>query len=192
MASRGQPQRARIANSLVVAIFATLPNLAAADTRKPTTLRVGAAAPIFELPVVQGSGSGTLSDHLGRVVIVKFWATYCGWCKSIRPKLVKFARQHRKTASLLGISSQGAAKLKRYLRRHKLGFPILHDNRARVARRYRARATPTLIVVDQCGVARFHGSGTTAAKPALAMATSLMRAATITGSRLAACVESHR
>jgi peroxiredoxin len=149
--------------------------------------RIGEPTPGFDLPVVQGKGSGKLDAHRGRVVVLKFWATYCGWCKSIRPSLVEFADAHPDTVSLLGISSQGTKKLLRYLKNNDLGFPILHDKGRRVARTLKASSTPTLLVIDQCGVLRFHSSGTSAAKKAMALAEKLIEASADPESALAQC-----
>ena len=132
------------------------------------------AAPDFDLPVVQGGGIGKLAELRGKVVVVEFWATYCGWCKKTHPSLARFARKHKDDVAVLGISSQGSSRLRRWLRKNRVGFTVLHDNRRRVARAYRASGTPTLVVIDQLGDVRFYGVGLPAAKKALKVAAELL------------------
>ena len=88
---------------------------------------------IEELQLVGSDADLNLSSQIeelrGKVVILKFWATYCGWCKKIRPDLIKLDRA-RDDIAVLAISSQGTGKLRRYLKRHRIGLPVLHDRRS--------------------------------------------------------------
>ena len=153
--------------------------VASSETRagpRSAAVAVGAPAPAFDLERLQGRQAGRLSSLRGRVVIIEFWATYCGWCKSTHPDLARFAASQPKDGvAVLGISSQGRRRLTRYLSRHELGFTVLHDARRRVARRYGVRGTPTLLVIDRAGVVRFFASGAPAAKRAIAVARDLSR-----------------
>jgi thiol-disulfide isomerase/thioredoxin len=128
-------------------------------------------APAFDLELVQGDGSGVLADYAGRVVIIEFWATYCGWCKSTHPKLAALQKTEGDDGiAVIGISAQGKRRLTRYLRNKTVGFTVVWDKRGRVSRKYRARAVPTLVVVDQNGTIRYQGTGVRAAKRAIAIA----------------------
>lgn len=143
----------------------------------PRTLQAkpdASSAPGFNLEVLQGAASGALEDHRGKVVIVEFWATYCGWCKATHPKLASFASKHGDNAVVLGISAQRKSRLKRYLRKHKTGITILHDPKARISRSYRASATPTLVVIDAEGKMRGWAQGGNKLKSILQRAESLL------------------
>lgn len=143
-------------------------NLLAQDGQK--------SAPSFDLEVLQGNASGILEESRGKVVILEFWATYCGWCKATHPKLAHFANKHGDQVVVLGISSQKKSRLIRYLRRHDTGLTILHDPKSKISRRYRAMATPTLVVIDAEGRLRAWGQGGNKLKSILQSAESLFTA----------------
>ncbi len=150
---------------LVLALFA-YSGRAEADSK-------GQAATLFELEVLQGEASGNLEDSRGKVVILEFWATYCGWCKATHPKLASFAAANAETVVVLAISAQKRSRLKRYLKRHDTGLTVLHDPRARISRAQGARATPTFVVIDDKGIVRAWSQGGNTLKSILRTAKSL-------------------
>jgi cytochrome c biogenesis protein CcmG/thiol:disulfide interchange protein DsbE len=135
-------------------------------------LRTGETAPVFELEVLAGNSDGKLISLRGQVVVIEFWATYCGWCKATHPTLAALDRENRHI-TVLGISAQKKSRIRRYLYKKKPGFVILHDYRRKVSRAYAATATPTLVVIDQKGRLRYWGQGKPAALKAKTLATRL-------------------
>ena len=131
-------------------------------------------APSFDLESLQGEGSGKLGDALDKVVIIEFWATYCGWCRQTHPKLAAFAKAHKDSVVVFGITAQKKSRVLRYLRKHATGLRILHDPKARVTRAYRADKTPTLVVLDQRGVIRAWTQGGNKLKEVLRIAGDLV------------------
>ncbi len=148
--------------------------VALAGTKPANAQSKGKTAPLFDLEVLQGQSSGSLEASLGKVVILEFWATYCGWCKATHPKLASFADANSDDVVVLGISSQKKSRLRRYLRQHHTGFTILHDRGARVSRTYRVTATPTLVVIDADGKVRAWAQGGNELRSILKAAKSLI------------------
>ncbi len=107
-------------------------------------------APAFSLEVLQGQPHASLESLRGSVVVIEFWATYCGWCKQTHPKLAAFAAEHPEV-HVLAISAQKRSRLLRYLRKHNTQLTVLHDPRAKVSRSYRVNVTPTLVVIGKHG-----------------------------------------
>lgn len=156
--------RFRIVFSLILTFLVGFVSVVKADKIEPFD---------FSLRRLQGKESGHLKDHRGKVVIVEFWATYCGHCKRTHPWLARIDKSPQIVS--LGISSQRRSRLKKYLRRYKVGFTVLFDPRAKIAKTMNAKVTPTLFVFDQKGRLRFKGIGTPAAKKAISIARDLTR-----------------
>jgi len=72
-----------------------------------TQIAVGDPVPDRELPVLGGSGQGSIADYRGRWVLVNLWASWCTPCRQEAPELQRFAQRYRKRdVSVLGIDVQ--------------------------------------------------------------------------------------
>lgn len=108
----------------------------------------GQDAPSFSLEVLQGPDSGNSIQLRGKVVVLEFWATYCGWCKKTHPQLAAFKKANPDVV-ILAISAQNKNRLQRYLRKNRTGLTVLHDKDSKTSQAYRAGATPTFVLIDQ-------------------------------------------
>jgi thiol-disulfide isomerase/thioredoxin len=117
---------------------------------------VGRAAPTFALPVVANSGTAKLADLGGDVVLVAFFATWCGPCARTAPVLQDLhARYADRGLRVVAISvDEGDADLVGYARERGIAYPIAHDGDGAIARAYWQAALPTLVAIDRDGVVR--------------------------------------
>jgi cytochrome c biogenesis protein CcmG/thiol:disulfide interchange protein DsbE len=70
-------------------------------------IAVGEPVPDRVLPVLGGSGQGSIADYRGRWVLVNLWASWCVPCRQEAPELDRFAQRYRKRGvSVLGINVQ--------------------------------------------------------------------------------------
>lgn len=118
--------------------------------------QVGGAAPNFTLKSSSGKNL-RLSEYRGEVVMINFWATWCGPCRQEMPVLDELYRQYRKVGfTLLGVNiDDQAAGAKKFAQRLKIGYPILFDNAKAVSRLYDIDAMPTTVLVDRDGKVRY-------------------------------------
>jgi len=119
-------------------------------------VQVGDEAPNFTLRDLTGNVM-SLSQLRGKVVLLNFWATWCGPCRVEMPAMEQLYRTlPRKEFEILAVSTdpQGAAVTRPFQREMGLTFPILHDSEYRVGLTYGARTIPITFMVDRRGIVR--------------------------------------
>ncbi len=115
-----------------------------------------ALAPDFTLRSVDGPNL-RLREQRGRVVLVNFWATWCGPCRQEMPHLNKLYDKYRGSGFvLLGVNIDDDARTATDLSA-KLGlkFPVLLDTDKTVSRLYEMGAMPSTVVIDREGRVRY-------------------------------------
>lgn len=115
-----------------------------------------APAPDFTLRRADGPNL-RLQEQRGQVVLVNFWATWCGPCRQEMPHLNRLYEKYRPSGFvLLGVNidedPKAAAELASRL---GLKFPVLLDTDKRVSRLYDMSAMPATVLIDRDGRARF-------------------------------------
>jgi len=102
-----------------------------------------------------------LSSLKGKVVLLDFWATWCGPCRVEMPSIQKLhARFKNKGLVVLGINyGEEASRVKPFLVKNGYDFRILLDREQRVGQRYQVGGIPTLFIIDKTGVIRAHFVG---------------------------------
>ena len=129
---------------------------AQAVERNGTMVKVGDEAPNFQLRDLAGNIM-SLSQFRGKVVLLNFWATWCGPCRVEMPAMEQLYRTFsRREFEILAVSTdaQGVAVTRPFQRAMGFTFPVLHDEEYRVGFIYGARSLPLTFMVDRQGVIR--------------------------------------
>ena len=117
------------------------------------------AAPDFSLALLGGS-SVSLDDLRGKVVVMEFWATWCGPCRQAMPSLDAIYRRYRDQGAVILLVNQGEdPETVRAWTKGRFRAPILLDQDQRVGARYGVRGLPQLFVIDQEGRVVYIHSG---------------------------------
>ncbi len=117
---------------------------------------INTPAPAFRLMDLEGTPH-SLAAYQGKVVLLNFWATWCGPCKVEMPAMEALYQAFRSQGmEILAVSvdQQGAAVTRPFKEAMGLSFPILHDSDYQVGLTYGARTLPMTYVIDRQGVIR--------------------------------------
>lgn len=116
---------------------------------------VGAPAPDFALKSASGENM-RLSEYRGDVVMINFWATWCGPCRQEMPLLDDlYGRYQRVGFQLLGVNiDDDSRRAMNMVEELGVTFPVLFDESKEVSRLYEVEAMPVTVLVDRSGTVR--------------------------------------
>jgi peroxiredoxin len=137
--------RLALASTLAFVASAALPAIA------PAT-----AAPDFTLRTMTGPNM-RLNEQRGRVVMVNFWATWCGPCREEMPQLNRLYERYKAAGFvLLGVNVDDDSKKAADVAA-KLGvtFPVLLDSDKIVSKLYDLNTMPSTVIIDRSGKVRY-------------------------------------
>lgn len=134
----------------VAVIRANLPD----EPERPTAARLGAYAPNFEW-VEPGGATRKLSDLRGKVVVMNWWATWCGPCRAEMPALERVAQSEPEVAFLEVDLQEDEQQVVSFFERLDLRHlvPIIDPN-GETAKRYALASLPMTYFLDREGIVR--------------------------------------
>jgi len=125
---------------------------AAVATEKVTLkfFRNPAAAPLFAARDLEGRDI-SIGDFRGKVVLINFWATWCGPCRAEIPDLIKLQEKYRDRLQIIGISQDevGPSEVKRFAVEHGMNYPIVMSSPEIEKLFPNIGALPTSFIVDR-------------------------------------------
>ena len=138
--------------ALTAALAIALPALAGMET----------PAPQFTLSA-RGGGDVSLSQYHGQVVMINFWASWCGPCRTEMPLLDSIYKKYNKLGfTLLGVNVEPDSKAADdWLKQTPVTFPILFDKDSKVSKLYQVAGMPSTVIIDRNGKVRWLHRGFT-------------------------------
>ncbi|MBT8082985.1 MAG: TlpA family protein disulfide reductase [Gammaproteobacteria bacterium] len=144
---------------LKASIIALLFSVFAASSLASSGLE-GQAAPDFALRSSTGENL-RLSEYRGDVVMINFWATWCGPCRQEMPLLDELYNRYQRVGfNLLGVNiDDDSRRAMQMVEELGVGFPVLFDAGKDVSELYNVEAMPVTVIVDRRGTVRYvhHG-----------------------------------
>ena len=129
--------------SVILAALFWLPALPAGAEEEP---------PDLSLVTIDGQ-PWKLSDHKGRVVIINFFATWCGPCRKEVPDLVELQEKHgEKGLTIIGLAyNSDPAEVSKFAQKYKINYPVAIYGKDQVQAYGGVSAVPTTFLVDRKG-----------------------------------------
>ena len=144
----------KVIRSLIVALVVT------GVVLMPAWSENSGPAPNFTLADRDGN-TVSLEDLRGQVVMINFWASWCGPCREEMPLLEQIHQRYQPLGfTLLGVNvEENSSDAVSWLKDRPVSFPILFDPDNGVSKLYDVIAMPSTVIVDRQGNVRFlhHG-----------------------------------
>ncbi len=140
---------------------ASIKSLAAAGVLACLSPLVGAEAinvPAPDFTLESRSGENLrLEDHRGEVVMLNFWASWCGPCRQEMPLMDGLYSQYKDLGfTILAVNvDENREEAHRFLDKVPVNYPILYDPESSVSELYEVQAMPTTVMIDRDGKARY-------------------------------------
>jgi thiol-disulfide isomerase/thioredoxin len=133
--------------ALLLALIAAAPALAVAPA---------GPAPSFSLQSMAGK-TVNLEQFKGQVVMINFWASWCGPCREEMPILEKLHAKYKPMGfTMVGVNVEPDSKLAvDWLKATPVTFPILFDTKSEVSKLYKVAGMPSTVIVDRKGNLRW-------------------------------------
>lgn len=117
-------------------------------------LETDTSAPDFVLPTLESTSTTVqLSEQRGKVVLVDFWAAWCGPCRKSMPMLEELYQKHKDSGfTILAISLDDSIQTAtRFASQFQTTYPLLIDSQADIADLYQVIGMPTSYLIDRDG-----------------------------------------
>jgi peroxiredoxin len=131
---------------IVAALTLSLPALAGTPT---------GPAPAFTLAARSGQDV-SLAQYKGQVVMINFWASWCGPCRQEMPLLEQMHKRYSALGfTLVGVNVDANSKdAEEWLTKTPVTFPVLFDRESKVSAMYDVKAMPSTVFIDRQGNVR--------------------------------------
>ncbi len=118
--------------------------------------KLSGKAPDFTLPSNKGQNM-RLNEMKGQVVMINFWASWCGPCRLEMPILEElYSRYSQAGFTILGVNVEpDSNKADKIVDERSISFPVLYDKESIVSELYEVEAMPSTVLIDRNGNMRY-------------------------------------
>ncbi len=121
---------------------------------------VGKPAPDLSIQTLNGKGKVSIDGSAGKILIIDFWATWCGPCKESFPKLEALSKKLGDNVQIVGVSvDDEKAGVLEFAKENGATFAIGWDEGHKLAAAWKVDKMPTTFIVDGAGKVRYIHDG---------------------------------
>jgi len=128
-------------------------------SQQPVAVKEGATAPDFSFTTVDGT-TARLSDYRGQVVVLNFWATWCGYCVEEMPDLQKISQDYPDVAVLAINRNDDSSQAIAFAQEKGYDFVWGLDRDGAIASLYPTNGIPYTLIIDKEGTIKTIYEGT--------------------------------
>lgn len=123
-------------------------------------VKVGEEAPDFRAKSYNGANQ-RLAEYRGKVVLLNFWATWCGPCRQEMPELEQLFQKYSNSGfTVLGLNIDNQIQdVDAYLKDVPVSFPVLFDPKQKISQNYNVSEMPNTVIIDRDGKVRYLHKG---------------------------------
>ena len=144
---------------LAVGVFVILSWYVREDSPARRGAAIGRRAPSFQLKDL-GGHDVSLEQFKGKIVMLDFWATWCGPCRMTMPLLEELQKEHPDDFTLLAVNVGEPEELVTpFVQRQKIEAPVLLDIDGSTGNAYGSESIPMQVLIDQEGIIRHIQTG---------------------------------
>ncbi|WEK55425.1 MAG: TlpA disulfide reductase family protein [Candidatus Cohnella colombiensis] len=125
------------------------------DVQLPESPVKGAMAPRFELASLDGAEQYQVGGERDKLLIINFWAAWCGPCEEEAPDLVDIYNEHQGQLDIYAVNATNYDKLreaKDFVKEQGFEFPVLTDAKGTAGDLYKVFSYPTSFIVNREGI----------------------------------------
>ncbi|MGZ7441969.1 TlpA family protein disulfide reductase [Paenibacillus sp. TH7-28] len=114
-------------------------------------LSIGSPAPVFQAVNTYGEKL-SLDEYRGKVIVLNFWASWCGPCVKEMPLIHRISHDNDSDVVTLFVNvGESKGTVNEFLSGHQFDFPVMIDATGKISGLYKVSALPTTYVIDQAG-----------------------------------------
>lgn len=101
--------------------------------------------------------NGSMPDTRGKVMLIDFWATWCGPCVKSIPEVNEWKHKFEKDMVIIGLSDEKEEVVTQFMENTKMDYLVAIDSQKRMSKELGVKGIPHVMVVSADGIVRWQG-----------------------------------
>ncbi len=117
------------------------------------SIQIGSLVPDFDINILtkEGTAKKNIKDYRGKVVILEFWATYCGPCFPAMDHLATLQKKFQTDLEVINVTDEERWKVVNFLKKRPTSMPIAIDANKSINQLFYHQLMPHTIIIDPQG-----------------------------------------